>query len=72
MTYKQQPNSSNYLLSFPAAGESLPLATSNQILIRFTSKGQASSRGFHLAYQGESAQTSHFQPPFAAVTLQHF
>ncbi|KTG36219.1 hypothetical protein cypCar_00039695 [Cyprinus carpio] len=32
-------------------GESLPLATSNQILIRFSSKGQSSSRGFHLVYQ---------------------
>ncbi|MEQ2286709.1 CUB and sushi domain-containing protein 2, partial [Ameca splendens] len=31
--------------------ESLPLATSNQILIRFTAKGQSSSRGFHLVYQ---------------------
>lgn len=38
---------------FSTAGESLPLATSNQILIRFTSKGQSSSKGFHLAYQGE-------------------
>ncbi|KAG7254956.1 hypothetical protein CRUP_020738 [Coryphaenoides rupestris] len=34
-------------------GESLPLATTNQILIRFTSKGQVSSKGFHLVYQGE-------------------
>lgn len=62
----------NICYLFSAAGESLPLATSNQILIRFTSKGQASSRGFHLAYQGESAQTSYFRPPFAAVALQHF
>uniref|UniRef100_A0A667WX46 CUB and Sushi multiple domains 2 n=1 Tax=Myripristis murdjan TaxID=586833 RepID=A0A667WX46_9TELE len=38
-------------LSGAHTGESLPLATSNQILIRFTSKGQASSRGFHLVYQ---------------------
>lgn len=37
----------------PTTGESLPLATSNQILIRFTSKGQSSSRGFHLVYQGK-------------------
>lgn len=37
------------------SGESLPLATSNQILIRFTSKGQSSSRGFHLVYQGKYA-----------------
>lgn len=37
----------------PITGESLPLATSNQILIRFTSKGQSSSRGFHLVYQGK-------------------
>uniref|UniRef100_H3CV01 CUB and Sushi multiple domains 2 n=1 Tax=Tetraodon nigroviridis TaxID=99883 RepID=H3CV01_TETNG len=41
-----------------AAGESLPLATSNQILIRFTSKSQSSSRGFHLAYQEAVPQTS--------------
>ncbi|XP_032436521.1 CUB and sushi domain-containing protein 2 [Xiphophorus hellerii] len=38
-------------LSGAHTGESLPLATSNQILIRFTAKGQSSSRGFHLAYQ---------------------
>ncbi|CAJ1083788.1 CUB and sushi domain-containing protein 2 [Xyrichtys novacula] len=38
-------------LSGAHTGESLPLATSNQILIRFTSKGQSSSRGFHLVYQ---------------------
>uniref|UniRef100_A0A8C7XQX3 CUB and Sushi multiple domains 2 n=1 Tax=Oryzias sinensis TaxID=183150 RepID=A0A8C7XQX3_9TELE len=38
-------------LSGSHTGESLPLATSNQILIRFTSKGQSSSRGFHLVYQ---------------------
>lgn len=37
----------------PISGESLPLATSNQILIRFTCKGQSSSRGFHLVYQGK-------------------
>uniref|UniRef100_A0A9J8BSB7 CUB and Sushi multiple domains 2 n=1 Tax=Cyprinus carpio carpio TaxID=630221 RepID=A0A9J8BSB7_CYPCA len=38
-------------LSGAHTGESLPLATSNQILIRFSSKGQSSSRGFHLVYQ---------------------
>uniref|UniRef100_A0AAQ4RB48 CUB and Sushi multiple domains 2 n=1 Tax=Gasterosteus aculeatus aculeatus TaxID=481459 RepID=A0AAQ4RB48_GASAC len=38
-------------LSGAHTGESLPLATSNQVLIRFTSKGQSSSRGFHLVYQ---------------------
>uniref|UniRef100_A0AAY4DQL8 CUB and Sushi multiple domains 2 n=1 Tax=Denticeps clupeoides TaxID=299321 RepID=A0AAY4DQL8_9TELE len=38
-------------LSGSHTGESLPLATSNQILIRFTSKGQSTSRGFHLVYQ---------------------
>uniref|UniRef100_A0A8C6L3G6 CUB and Sushi multiple domains 2 n=1 Tax=Nothobranchius furzeri TaxID=105023 RepID=A0A8C6L3G6_NOTFU len=38
-------------LSGAHTGESLPLATSNQILIRFTAKGQSSSRGFHLVYQ---------------------
>ncbi|KAJ8268254.1 hypothetical protein COCON_G00134260 [Conger conger] len=38
-------------LSGAHTGESLPLATSNQILIRFNSKGQVTSRGFHLVYQ---------------------
>ncbi|KPP78874.1 CUB and sushi domain-containing protein 1-like [Scleropages formosus] len=38
-------------LSGAHTGESLPLATSNQILIRFNSKGQATSKGFHLVYQ---------------------
>ncbi|KAI4818313.1 hypothetical protein KUCAC02_011657, partial [Chaenocephalus aceratus] len=38
-------------LSGAHTGESLSLATSNQILIRFTSKGQSSSGGFHLVYQ---------------------
>ncbi|XP_029114257.1 CUB and sushi domain-containing protein 1-like isoform X1 [Scleropages formosus] len=32
-------------------GESLPLATSNQVLVRFISTGAATSRGFHLHYQ---------------------
>uniref|UniRef100_A0A4W6D789 CUB and Sushi multiple domains 2 n=1 Tax=Lates calcarifer TaxID=8187 RepID=A0A4W6D789_LATCA len=40
-----------YLLLTLTAKPSLPLATSNQILICFTSKGQSSSRGFHLVYQ---------------------
>ena len=43
----------------PLVGESLPLATTNQVLIRFTSKGQASSRGFHLVYQGETRTHTH-------------
>lgn len=34
------------------AGESLPLATSNQVLIKFSAKGQAPARGFHFVYQG--------------------
>ncbi|XP_023687916.2 CUB and sushi domain-containing protein 2 isoform X1 [Paramormyrops kingsleyae] len=38
-------------LSGAHTGESLPLATSNQILIRFNAKGQATSKGFHLVYQ---------------------
>uniref|UniRef100_A0A8C9Y1H6 CUB and Sushi multiple domains 2 n=1 Tax=Sander lucioperca TaxID=283035 RepID=A0A8C9Y1H6_SANLU len=38
-------------LSGAHTGESLPLATSNQILIRFTSKGQSSLKGFHMVYQ---------------------
>jgi hypothetical protein len=40
------------LSSFLSAGESLPLATSNQVLIKFSAKGQVSARGFHFVYQG--------------------
>ncbi|MBN3320802.1 CSMD1 protein, partial [Atractosteus spatula] len=32
-------------------GETLPLATSNQILLRFSAKSGASARGFHFVYQ---------------------
>lgn len=56
---------SNICRLFSTAGESLPLATSNQILIRFTSKGKSSSKGFHLAYQGECT----VWVPVAAVSL---
>lgn len=55
---------------FSIAGESLPLATSNQILIRFTSKGQSSSRGFHLAYQGERTKFTLSAPVVAGATLR--
>lgn len=41
-----------YLL-FPFVGETLPLATSNQILLRFSAKSGASARGFHFVYQGK-------------------
>jgi len=41
-----------FLFSF--AGETLPLATSNQILLRFSAKSGASARGFHFVYQGIS------------------
>lgn len=34
------------------AGESLPLATSNQVLVKFSAKGQVPARGFHFVYQG--------------------
>lgn len=44
--------SSVFLLS-PHLGESLPLATTNQILIKFSSKGQSTAKGFHFVYQGE-------------------
>ena len=37
----------------PHLGESLPLATTNQILIKFSSKGQSTAKGFHFVYQGE-------------------
>lgn len=33
-------------------GESLPLATSNQVLIKFSAKGQTPAKGFHFVYQG--------------------
>ncbi|KAH0503264.1 CUB and sushi domain-containing protein 2 [Microtus ochrogaster] len=38
-------------LSGSHTGESLPLATSNQILIKFSAKGQVPARGFHFVYQ---------------------
>ena len=43
-----------FLSSLPliSAGESLPLATSNQVLIKFSAKGQVPARGFHFVYQG--------------------
>ncbi|XP_039595033.1 CUB and sushi domain-containing protein 1-like [Polypterus senegalus] len=47
-------NQNSRLLSSLAGshtGETLPLATSNQILIRFSAKSGASARGFHFVYQ---------------------
>lgn len=41
----------HFLFSF--VGETLPLATSNQILLRFSAKSGASARGFHFVYQGK-------------------
>nr|XP_060479509.1 CUB and sushi domain-containing protein 2 isoform X3 [Panthera onca] len=38
-------------LSGSHTGESLPLATSNQVLIKFSAKGPAPARGFHFVYQ---------------------
>ncbi|XP_039692963.1 CUB and sushi domain-containing protein 2 isoform X4 [Pteropus medius] len=38
-------------LSGTHTGESLPLATSNQVLIKFSAKGQAPAKGFHFVYQ---------------------
>lgn len=35
-------------------GETLPLATSNQIMLRFNAKSGQSARGFHFVYQGNS------------------
>ncbi|XP_023598845.1 CUB and sushi domain-containing protein 1-like [Trichechus manatus latirostris] len=40
-------------LSGSHSGETLPLATSNQILLRFSAKSGASARGFHFVYQGK-------------------
>ncbi|XP_066534535.1 CUB and sushi domain-containing protein 1a [Hoplias malabaricus] len=48
------PNQNARLLSSLAgshSGETLPLATSNQIMLRFTSKSGPSARGFHFVYQ---------------------
>ncbi|XP_073089715.1 CUB and sushi domain-containing protein 2 isoform X4 [Manis javanica] len=38
-------------LSGSHTGESLPLATSNQVLIKFSAKGQTPAKGFHFVYQ---------------------
>lgn len=38
---------------FRPTGETLPLATSNQILLRFSARSGAAARGFHFVYQGE-------------------
>ncbi|XP_036084876.1 CUB and sushi domain-containing protein 1 isoform X1 [Rousettus aegyptiacus] len=38
-------------LSGSHSGETLPLATSNQILLRFSAKSGGSARGFHFMYQ---------------------
>ncbi|XP_034622788.1 CUB and sushi domain-containing protein 1-like [Trachemys scripta elegans] len=38
-------------LSGSHSGETLPLASSNQILMRFSAKSGASARGFHFVYQ---------------------
>ncbi|KAI4903388.1 hypothetical protein NFI96_004251 [Prochilodus magdalenae] len=48
------PNQNSRLLSSLAgshSGETLPLATSNQIMLRFTTKNGPSARGFHFVYQ---------------------
>uniref|UniRef100_A0A8C8AY99 CUB and Sushi multiple domains 2 n=1 Tax=Otus sunia TaxID=257818 RepID=A0A8C8AY99_9STRI len=48
------PNQHSRLLSSLSGshtGESLPLATTNQILIKFSSKGQSTAKGFHFVYQ---------------------
>ncbi len=39
-------------------GETLPLATSNQIMLRFNAKSGQSARGFHFVYQGNSLCSS--------------
>ncbi|KAJ6652285.1 hypothetical protein lerEdw1_012753 [Lerista edwardsae] len=48
------PNQHSRLLSSLSGshtGESLPLATTNQILIKFSAKGRATAKGFHFVYQ---------------------
>ncbi|XP_027021418.2 CUB and sushi domain-containing protein 1 isoform X3 [Tachysurus fulvidraco] len=48
------PNHNARLLSSLAgshSGETLPLATSNQIMLRFSAKSGPSARGFHFVYQ---------------------
>lgn len=37
-------------------GETLPLATSNQIMLRFNAKSGQSAKGFHFVYQGNVHQ----------------
>lgn len=41
-----------FLFLFP--GETLPLATSNQIMLKFNAKSGQSARGFHFVYQGNA------------------
>lgn len=48
----------DYLAYLSIVGETLPLATSNQIMLRFTAKSGPSTRGFHFVYQGMHAFTS--------------
>uniref|UniRef100_A0A671PZU1 CUB and sushi domain-containing protein 1-like n=1 Tax=Sinocyclocheilus anshuiensis TaxID=1608454 RepID=A0A671PZU1_9TELE len=48
------PNQNSRLLSSLAgshSGETLPLATSNQIMLRFSTKSGPSAKGFHFVYQ---------------------
>uniref|UniRef100_A0A673IHF6 CUB and Sushi multiple domains 1 n=1 Tax=Sinocyclocheilus rhinocerous TaxID=307959 RepID=A0A673IHF6_9TELE len=48
------PNQNSRLLSSLAgshSGETLPLATSNQIMLRFSAKSGPSAKGFHFVYQ---------------------
>lgn len=41
-----------FFLFFFFSGETLPLATSNQIMLKFNAKSGQSARGFHFVYQG--------------------
>ncbi|KAL0612951.1 CUB and sushi domain-containing protein 1 [Plecturocebus cupreus] len=45
--------------SFGIISETLPLATSNQILLRFSAKSGASARGFHFVYQERGPNPDH-------------
>lgn len=58
-----------YFFSPFRAGETLPLATSNQIMLRFNAKNGPSARGFHFVYQGRCTHTTNNYRPSAWVNM---
>lgn len=57
------------LMSVFVTGETLPLATSNQIMLRFNAKSGQSAKGFHFVYQGNVHQHLLLRFPFSPHTL---